>query len=196
MRAGASASSQLVLQSHLALCLCCFALDLPLGWEECGQRGGDPILPCGRTPEGSDSAPGFSLLSRAFSGISGLYEASQDRFPRWAVSAGVTMAQSHSQLNLEQQECSAQDLFDQRGQAGGRKEAGRQWGIGSATRSWQQQQLMLKSPFLKKGIKKILPLISKNCLRHNVERHLFISAPGRARAGFISAFISVGFILL
>lgn len=37
----------------------------------------------------------------------------------------------------------------------------------------------LKKSFLKKGIKKILLLISKNCQRHNVERHFFISAPGR-----------------
>lgn len=43
----------------------------------------------------------------------------------------------------------------------------------------------LKKSFLKKGIKKILMLISKNCLRHDVERHFFISAPGRAQAGFI-----------
>lgn len=89
-----------------------------------GRGEGDPILPCGRTPDSSDSVPGFSLLSRAFSGISGLSAASQDRFPLWAVSAGMTKAQSHRQLNLEQQECSAQDLFDQRGQAGGRKQGG------------------------------------------------------------------------
>lgn len=43
----------------------------------------------------------------------------------------------------------------------------------------------LKKSFLKKGIKKILLLISKNCQRHNVERHFFISAPGRAQTGFI-----------
>lgn len=31
----------------------------------------------------------------------------------------------------------------------------------------------LKKSFLKKGIKKILLLISKNCLRHDEERHFF-----------------------
>lgn len=93
------------------------------------------------------------------------------------------MAQPHRQLNLEQQECSAQDLFDQRGQAGGRK---------GAVRSWLSHKELAvvtadlkKSPFYKRGIKKILLLISKNCLRHNVERHFFISDPGRAQAGFI-----------
>lgn len=94
---------------------------------------------------------------------------------------GITMAHPHRQLTWSNRNAQPRIGLTKEVK---QEEGKRQRGVGSATKNWRWSQLILKSPFYKRGIKKILLSISKNCLRHKVERHFFISAPGRAQTGF------------